>query len=138
MHVFDPKDIAIVQFGSKASVLKKFDDDYAPEALVEKIFALTPKGFTNIYQGLKLGIAELGERRQSVYTSILLSDCDLNTGKNPTSIVWQLRGLHIITIPPKSGVNDFIAKTLQKITRGTLNHAGEMKDIPIILSKVLQ
>lgn len=137
MHVFDTKDIAIVHFGTKGRILKRFDNELSPEVLVEQIFSLVPKGFTNIYQGLKVGIDELGNRKQAEYTAILLSDCDLNHGKNPSFIAWQLRGLHIITIPPEEGVNQFIAGVLEKETRGTIHHAKKVKDIPRILKRIL-
>ncbi|MFW9994742.1 MAG: VWA domain-containing protein [Candidatus Odinarchaeota archaeon] len=137
MHVFDTKDIAVVHFGNRGRILKRFDDELSPEILVEQIFSLIPKGFTNIYQGLKVGIGELGNRKQAEYTAILLSDCDVNHGKNPTIIAWQLRGLHILTFPPEEGINHFIADLLVKETRGTIHHAKKVKDIPLILKKIL-
>ncbi len=103
--------------------------------MVEQIFALIPKGLTNIYQGLKVAIEELGERKQSKYTAILSSDCDVNYGKIPSIIAWKLQGLKVITIPPT--VNDFIADTLAKETRGEVFHAEKATDIPIILKKIL-
>ena len=68
------------------------------------------------------------------YTAILTSDCDVNTGKIPSMIAWKLRGLKIITIPPK--VNEFIADLIVKDTRGDLFHAEKVRDIPIILKKI--
>ena len=80
-------------------------------------------------------IEVFGERKQSKYTAILSSDCDVNYGKLPSIISWKLQGLKIITIPPL--VNDFIADTLAKETRGEVFHAENVKDIPIILKKIL-
>jgi Mg-chelatase subunit ChlD len=136
-HVFDTKDIAIVHFGTRGKILKHFDAALSPEVLVEQIFSLIPKGFTNIYQGLKVGIEELGDRKQANYTAILLSDCALNHGKNPSINAWQLRGLQVVTIPPQEGVNHFIADLLVKETRGTIHNAKKVKDIPRILRDVL-
>jgi len=132
-HLFDSSDIAVVHFGTKAKIMKHFDDVLSPESLVEQIFGLSPKGLTNIYQAMKVSIEELGDRKQSKYTVILLSDCDLNCGKMPTFIAWKLQGLKIITFPP---VNEFIADLLKKETRGAVFHAVRVKDIPLILRNI--
>jgi Mg-chelatase subunit ChlD len=132
-HLFDSIDIGIVHFGTKGTILKRFDVEESIQTIVEKIFNLIPKGLTNIYQGLKVGVEELGERKQSSYTAILLSDCDVNTGKIPSVIAWKLQGLKIITFPP---VNDFIANILKKETRGEIFHTSYVKDIPKILRHI--
>lgn len=132
-HLFDSVDIGIVHFGTKGAILKRFDVEESIQSIVEKIFNLTPQGLTNIYQGLKVGVEELGQRKQSSYTAILLSDCDVNTGKIPSVIAWKLQGLKIITFPP---VNDFISDILKKETRGELFHSSYVKDIPKILREI--
>ncbi|MFW9906801.1 MAG: VWA domain-containing protein [Candidatus Thorarchaeota archaeon] len=132
-HLFDSTDIGIVHFGTKGTILKHFDVEESIQSIVEKIFNLIPKGLTNIYQGLKVGVEELGQRKQSSYTAILLSDCDVNTGKIPSVIAWKLQGLKIITFPP---VNDFIADVLKKETRGEIFHTSYVKDIPQILRQI--
>ncbi|MHA2203321.1 MAG: vWA domain-containing protein [Candidatus Hodarchaeales archaeon] len=132
-HLFDSTDIGIVHFGTKGAILKHFDAEESIQSIVEKIFNLIPRGLTNIYQGLKVGVEELGQRKQSSYTAILLSDCDVNTGKIPSVIAWKLQGLKIITFPP---VNDFIADILQKETRGELFRTFFVKDIPKILREI--
>ncbi|MFX0117073.1 MAG: VWA domain-containing protein, partial [Candidatus Hodarchaeota archaeon] len=63
-HLFESRDIAVVHFGTKGKIIKRFDEEVSTEALVEQIFALIPKGFTNVYQGLKVGLDELGSRKQ--------------------------------------------------------------------------
>ncbi|UCG00694.1 MAG: VWA domain-containing protein [Candidatus Heimdallarchaeota archaeon] len=132
-HLFDSTDIGIVHFGTKGTILKHFDAEESIQSTVEKIFNLIPRGLTNIYQGLKVGVEELGQRKQSSYTAILLSDCDVNTGKIPSVIAWKLQGLKIITFPP---VNEFVADILQKETRGEIFHTAYVKDIPKILRKI--
>jgi Mg-chelatase subunit ChlD len=132
-HLFDSADIGIVHFGTKGAILKHFDVEESIQSIVEKIFNLIPRGLTNIYQGLKVGVEELGQRKQSTYTAILLSDCDVNTGKIPSVIAWKLQGLKIITFPP---VNDFIADILKKETRGEIFHTSYVKDIPKILRQI--
>ena len=132
-HLINPKDIGIIHFGTKGHTLKRFGEDISPENLVEKIFALRPQGFTNMYQGLFLAINELGERKNTAHTVILLSDCDLNYGKVPSPITWKLQGLNIITIPP---VNEFIANTIVKETNGQLYSAKIVADIPVILKQI--
>ncbi|MFX0185825.1 MAG: AAA family ATPase [Candidatus Hodarchaeota archaeon] len=133
-HLFDLKDIAVISFGTEARILKKFDIEMSSETLVELIFSLKPKGLTNVYKGLKVAIEELGERKQSVYTAILLSDCDVNYGKVPSIIAWKLHGLKIIAISPF--VNEFVADLLRKETRGELFYAEKVKDIPKILMRI--
>lgn len=132
-HLFDSTDIGIVHFGTKGEILKHFDSEESIQSIVEKIFNLIPRGLTNIYQGLKVGVEELGQRKQSSYTAILLSDCDVNTGKIPSVIAWKLQGMKIITFPP---VNDFVADILKKETRGELYHTLYVKDIPKILRQI--
>lgn len=132
-HLFNSTDIGIVYFGTKGAVLKRFDVEESIQSIIEKIFNLIPKGLTNIYQGLKVGAEEMGERKQSSYTAILLSDCDVNTGKIPSIIAWKLQGLKIITFPP---VNDFIADILKKETRGEIFHSSFVRDIPVILRQI--
>ena len=132
-HLFDSTDIGVVHFGTKGTVLKRFDVEESIQSIVEKIFNLIPKGLTNIYQGLKVGVEELGERKRSSYTAILLSDCDVNAGKIPSVIAWKLQGLKIITFPP---VNDFIADILKKETRGEIFHTSLVRDIPVILQQI--
>lgn len=134
-HLFSSRDIAVIHFGTKASILKHFDHEISTESLVEQIFSLIPKGLTNLHQGLKVGIDELGARKQTNYTAILLSDCDLNTGKVPSMIAWRLQGLKIITFPP---VNEFIAKQLEKDARGEIFHAEKVLDIPLILQGIFE
>jgi MoxR-like ATPase len=133
-HIFDAQNIAVIHFGTKGHILKRFDIEMSPETLVEQIFSLTPKGLTNIYQGLKVGIEELGERKQGKFTAFLLSDCDVNSGKVPSVIAWRLPGLKIITMPP--AVNDFVAQIIAKETRGQIYPATTPRDIPLILRQI--
>ncbi|MFX0151192.1 MAG: AAA family ATPase [Candidatus Hodarchaeota archaeon] len=133
-HLFNSKDIAVINFGTNANILKKFDIEMSPETLIEQIFSLKPKGLTNIYKGLKVAVEELGERKQSIYSAILLSDCDVNYGKVPSIIAWKLHGLKIIAISPS--VNEFVADLLRKETRGELFYAEKVRDIPKILMKI--
>ncbi|MHA2370097.1 MAG: vWA domain-containing protein [Candidatus Hodarchaeales archaeon] len=133
-HLFEARDIAVVHFGTKGEIVKSFDEEVSAEALVEQIFALIPKGFTNVYAGLKVGLDELGARKQYRFTAILLSDCDTNTGKIPSIIAWKLRGLKIITIPPS--INDFMANLIARESRGEIFEAEKVMDIPIILKRI--
>jgi Mg-chelatase subunit ChlD len=133
-HLFEARDIAVVHFGTKGEIVKSFDEEVSAEALVEQIFALIPKGFTNVYAGLKVGLDELGAREQYRFTAILLSDCDTNTGKIPSIIAWKLRGLKIITIPPS--INDFMANLIARESRGEIFEAEKVMDIPIILKRI--
>jgi Mg-chelatase subunit ChlD len=132
-HLFDSKDIAVIRFGTRGEILKRFDEDISAETLVERIFTIIPKGLTNIYQGLKMSLDELGVRKQAKYTAILLSDCDVNVGKTPGKIAWKLHGLKLITIPPE---NDFIANLIARETRGEVIPAKRVRDIPIILRRI--
>lgn len=134
-HLFSSRDIAVIHFGTKASILKHFDHEISTESLVEQIFSLVPRGLTNLHQGLKVGIDELGARKRTNYTAILLSDCDLNTGKVPSIIAWRLQGLKIITFPP---VNEFVAKLLEKDARGEIFNAVKVLDIPFILQGIFE
>lgn len=133
-HIFEAQNIAVIHFGTKGHVLKRFDIDISPETLVEQIFSLTPKGLTNIYLGLKVAIEELGERKHGKYTAFLMSDCDVNAGKVPSVIAWRLPGLKIITMPPE--VNDFVAGIIAKETRGEIFPATTPRDIPLILRQI--
>ncbi|MFW9916367.1 MAG: VWA domain-containing protein [Candidatus Thorarchaeota archaeon] len=133
-HLFEARDIGVVHFGTKGEIIKSFDEEVSAEALIEQIFALIPKGFTNVYAGLKVGLDELGARKQHRFTAILLSDCDTNTGKIPSIIAWKLRGLKIITIPPS--INDFMANLIARESRGEIFEANKVMDIPIILKKI--
>ncbi|MFW9779792.1 MAG: AAA family ATPase [Candidatus Heimdallarchaeota archaeon] len=133
-HIFDTQNIAVIHFGTKGHVLKRFDIEMSPETLVEQIFSLTPKGLTNIYLGLKVAIEELGERKHGKYTAFLMSDCDVNAGKVPSVIAWRLPGLKIITMPPE--VNDFVAGIIAKETRGEIFPAANARDIPLILRQI--
>lgn len=133
-HLFDAQNIAVIHFGTKGHILKRFDIEMSPETLVEQIFSLTPKGLTNIYQGLKVGIEELGERKQGKYTAFLMSDCDVNSGKVPSVIAWRLPGLKIITMPPAA--NEFVAQIIAKETRGEIYSAETIRDIPLILRQI--
>lgn len=133
-HLFEARDIAVVHFGTKGEIIKSFDEEISAETLVEQIFAIIPKGFTNIYAGLKVGLDELGARKQYQFTAILLSDCDTNTGKTPSIIAWKLHGLKIITIPPS--INDFMANLIAREARGEIFEANKVMDIPIILKRI--
>ncbi|MHA2497533.1 MAG: vWA domain-containing protein [Candidatus Hodarchaeales archaeon] len=133
-HLFEARDIGVVHFGTKGEIVKSFDEEVSAEALVEQIFALIPKGFTNVYAGLKVGLDELGARKQYRFTAILLSDCATNTGKIPSIIAWKLRGLKIITIPPS--INDFMANLIARESRGEIFEAEKVMDIPIILKRI--
>lgn len=135
-HLFESRDIAVVHFGTKGKIIKRFDEEVSAETLVEQIFALVPKGFTNIYAGLKVGLDELGARKQYRFTAILISDCDANTGKTPSIIAWKLHGLKIITIPPS--INDFLANLIRREARGELFAANKVIDIPVILKRIFE
>ncbi len=135
-HLFDSRDIGVVKFGTKSEIIKQFDNEVSTESLVEQIFGIIPRGLTNIYLGLKVGLEALGARNQGKYTAILLSDCDINTGKVPSIIAWKLRGLKIITIPPT--VNDFVADLIARDAQGDLFTAEKVMDIPTILKKIFE
>ena len=89
---------AVIDFDSKAYLLKGMTDNINHEVLVEQILNIESGGKTNLEEALNLAIEQIkfsSSREKIIY---LISDLERTTGKNPLPVIQKIPDLRIIYV----------------------------------------
>lgn len=89
---------AVIDFDSKAYLLKGMTDNINHEVLVEQILNIESGGKTNLEEALDLAIEQIkfsSSREKIIY---LISDLERTTGKNPLPVIQKIPDLRIIYV----------------------------------------
>lgn len=92
------RNYAILAFSNDVSVIKGIDSTDGPETILERLFALTLQGDTDIHQALEKGLAHI--RKFERKRGLILTDGAWNRGKNPLSVAGRFDKLSVIGFPP--------------------------------------
>lgn len=126
-------DLCIIGFSKHPYDVKRFDEDIAPYHLIARVLKLTPRGYTNIAQALKVG-RKLITDFPFDSKLILLSDSEPTSGPNPFVEASKLPSLDILLFP---GGNEWVAKRLTlEARKGKLLKLSKLSLIPQALQTI--
>ncbi len=126
-------DLCIIGFSKRPYDVKRFDEDIAPYHLIARVLNLTPRGYTNIAQALKVGRQLIADFPFDSKL-ILLSDAEPTSGPNPFVEASKLPSLDILLFP---GGNEWVAKRLTlEVRKGKLLKLSKISLIPMALQTI--
>lgn len=94
----DNKDLSIISFNDKITMVKKFEDNLSGISLLNRVLSFTPQGYTDLFRGLEFG-GRLVAPFLPYSRLIVLTDADPTRGKNPLTAAGKLYQLDVLLFP---------------------------------------
>ena len=128
-------DMAVIAFGSDATVLAHLGQRVAPQQLLDTLMRIPAKGLTNVAFPLQVTARELVRVPARDARVILLSDCVHNAGPDPRPFAARLPRLDVLL--DASGENDAdMAVDLARLGRGRLARINTYRDVAPAVSRL--
>jgi Mg-chelatase subunit ChlD len=125
--------LAVIAFGSDATVLSHLGQRIAPQALIESMAALGARGLTNVAFPLQVAARELARIPARDARVLLLSDCVHNAGPDPRPLAARLPRLDVLL--DATGEQDrWLGGELARLGRGKFRVAAGYRDVAPALS----
>ena len=125
--------LAVIAFGSDATVLCHLRQRIAPQALVESMTAIGARGLTNVAFPLQVAARELARVPARDARVLLLSDCVHNAGPDPRPFAARLPRLDVLL--DATGEQDrWLGGELARLGRGKFRVAAGYRDVAPALS----
>jgi Mg-chelatase subunit ChlD len=125
--------LAVIAFGSDATVLCHLGRRIAPQALVESMAAIPARGLTNVAFPLQVAARELARIPARDARVLLLSDCVHNAGPDPRPLAARLPRLDVLL--DATGEQDrWLGGELARLGRGKFRVAASYRDVAPALS----
>jgi len=125
--------LAVIAFGSDATVLSHLGQRIAPQTLVESMVAIPARGLTNVAFPLEVAARELARIPARDARVLLLSDCVHNAGPDPRPLAARLPRLDVLL--DATGEQDrWLGGELARLGRGKFRVAASYKDVAPALS----
>ncbi len=116
---FERDDLAVVAFGSDATMLSSLGDRIAPRRLLDALLGIPARGLTNVAFPLEIAGDELARSPLQESRVLLLSDCVHNAGPDPRTFAARLKRLDVLV--DTSGEHDLdLARDLARLGHGRL------------------
>ena len=120
--------LAVIAFGSDATVLCHLGQRIAPLALVESMAAIPARGLTNVAFPLQVAARELARIPARDARVLLLSDCVHNAGPDPRPLAARLPRLDVLL--DATGEQDrWLGGELARLGRGKFRVAASFDDL---------
>jgi Mg-chelatase subunit ChlD len=125
--------LAVIAFGSDATVLCHLGQRTGPAALVESMAAIPARGLTNVAFPLEVAARELARIPARDARVLLLSDCVHNAGPDPRPLAARLPRLDVLL--DATGEQDrWLGGELARLGRGKFRVAASYRDVAPALS----
>jgi Mg-chelatase subunit ChlD len=128
---------AIVNFSDYATVLKNVQQNPRIDSLLEKMFDVTPRGYTNIEAGLKTGLAELNKSRCGRKLGIVITDGNYTVGGEPTRMASLYPRLHVIMVEDYDS-KPSLCQEMASVGNGKFLKIKDFDDLPKTLHNLLR
>lgn len=139
----------VVAFSTRAALLKRINQNVAPTQVAEQVLSLDARGYTNIREGLQMGISEV--RAYDKKIGILLTDGDWTYGGDPLQIARLFDRLHVIGLEDPNVYDDFYGcdgrffhprygsriELLAKEGRGMFSYVQNIEEVPLAITRCL-
>jgi Mg-chelatase subunit ChlD len=129
---------AVVLFNTKATVIKKLDENVEIEELIDRVLESDSAGYTNISDALQKGINELKKDKRTEKFGVLVTDGCFNRGDDPRSYARNYFNLHVLGLPTEKVWGERVCRDLARIGKGRYMSVRNMDQLPRLLMKLLR
>ena len=127
----------VITFDNVARRLKRLDQRVAIAPLVGSLLDITAGGYTNIEDGLRVGLFELNSCAAKERVGVIVTDGNFTAGKDPSEIASQYPKLFVIMIRSHDSKPELCEK-LASLGHGKLVAANSFEEVPSILRNLLR
>ena len=127
----------VITFDNVARRLKRLDQRVAIAPLVGNLLDITAGGYTNIEDGLRVGLFELNSCAAKERVGVIVTDGNFTAGKDPSEIASQYPKLFVIMIKSHDSKPELCGR-LASLGHGKLVAANSFEEVPSILRNFLR
>ena len=127
----------VITFDNVARRLKRLDQRVAIAPLVGNLLDITAGGYTNIEDGLRVGLLELNSCAAKERVGVIVTDGNFTAGKDPSEIASQYPKLFVIMIKSHDSKPELCGR-LASLGHGKLVAANSFEEVPSILRNFLR
>jgi len=124
-----PDDLAVVVFENKAEAISHLEDADPPEHVVTQMLRQPCRGYTNIEDGLRVGLRELGRGRNTRKYGLLITDGVYTRGGDPTHVAAQFPHLFVL-LTEDYKMNDMLCRRMASVGKGELFRVRSLVELP--------
>ncbi len=125
------ENIAIIEFDSKARIIKSMHEHIEPDYLIQQILDIESGGKTNLYEAIQLATEQLQSITSSEKIVYIISDCDRTIGDNPLPLMAKIPEIKLIYAKTSRKIQfvDEILKLPTKLTFLELNRDTDLVEL---------
>jgi len=127
----------IIAFDSVAKPLKTLDQKVAIASIVGDLLDISAGGYTNIEDGLRLGLVELNRSKAKERVGVIVTDGNYTAGKDPCKIAAEYPKLFVIMIRSHDSRPELCAR-IASLGKGKLVAVDSFEEVPSILRNLLR
>lgn len=124
-----PEDLSVVVFESSAEGVSHLEDADPPEHVVTEMLRQPCRGYTNIEDGLRMGLTEIGRGRNPRKYGLLISDGVYTRGGDPTPLAARFPHLFVL-LTEDYKMNQLLCKRMADVGRGELFRVRSLRELP--------
>jgi MoxR-like ATPase len=128
---------SVIVFDNVARTLKRLEERVEISSLVGKLLDITAGGYTNIEDGLRVGLLELNNCKAKERVGVIVTDGNFTAGKDPSEIAAEYPKLFVIMINSHDSKPDLCAR-ISSLGKGKLLTADSFEEVPCILRNLLR
>lgn len=129
---------AVILFNTKATIIKKMDENIQTNKLIDRVLESESAGYTNISDALEKGLKELNKDKRTEKFGVLITDGCFNRGEDPRPYAKKFYNLHVLGLPSDKLWGEEVCRDLARIGRGRYMPVKSMDQLPRILMKLLR
>jgi len=128
---------SIITFSDYATVLKDLQRRPPLNSLLERLLDMTPRGYTNIEDGLKKGLSELNRARSVRKLGMIITDGNYTVGGDPTKMASLYPKLHVIMTQDYDS-KETLCREMASVGKGRFVKIRDFDDVPKALHSLLR
>jgi len=128
---------SIITFSDYATVLKDLQRHPPLSSLLERLLDMTPRGYTNIEDGLKKGLTELNRARSTRKLGIIITDGNYTIGGDPVRIASLYPKLHVMMVQDYDS-KESLCREMSSVGKGKFVKIENFDDLPKALHSLLR
>ncbi len=132
----EAEDYALVSFETTASLLKPINQRLPLQEMVTRLLEVPASGYTNIEDGLKVGLQQLERGRQPRKFGILISDGRYTLGGDPLTVAARFPRLYVLATEDYK-MDRELCRQMAAPSGGSSYQVDSYAALPRALSKLL-
>lgn len=129
-------DFAVVLFANSGQVIKPLRSHLPIERVLETLLDVSAMGYTNIEDGLRVGLRELRRARTRNRFGILVTDGVYTEGGDPRLVAAQFPHLHVL-ITEDYKMDEQLCREMARLGRGVSYSVKDYEHLPYVMRNLL-